>query len=402
MLTSSGHLTYCTNIHAGENWPDHFAAIKKYFPSIKEKLSPDNLMGIGLRLSNEASIQLSKKENLSDFKKWLAGQNAYVFTMNGFPYGGFHHRAVKDQVHTPDWTTDERADYTIRLFHILTALVPSGMDGGISTSPLSYRHWFKTAEQLLNARGKATKNMILVIEKLVEIHRSTGKLLHLDIEPEPDGLLETGSEFIEWFENDLLPVAIPIIKTKFDVSHQHAQELIKEHLRLCYDVCHFAIGYESHKQVIEDVMKRGMKIGKIQISAALKAAMNLSDENINSIKRNFEKFNECTYLHQVIAKTTDGKLLRYPDLSDALKDKDHRFKEWRAHFHVPIFSAEFDLLSSTQDEIAEVLSLQKMSAFTQHLEVETYTWEVLPPALKLPLQDSIIRELQWVKNILDK
>jgi hypothetical protein len=402
MLTSFGHLTYCTNIHVGESWIQHFAEIKKNFPSIKQKLSPDNAMGIGLRLSNEASIELIKKENLSDFKKWLADQDAYVFTMNGFPYGKFHRKVVKDQVHSPDWTTDQRVDYTIRLFHILSALIPASLDGGVSTSPLSYKLWFKTADLLNATRETSTKNIIVVIEKLIEIHQSTGKLLHLDIEPEPDGLLETGNEFIEWFENEVLPIGIPIIETKFDVSPQHAENLIKEHLRLCYDVCHFAIGYEPHKQIIDDMVNRGIKIGKIQISAALKAKMNLSEENTKSIKESFERFNEPTYLHQVVAKTADGKLLRYADLPDALKDNDHRYLEWRAHFHVPVFAKKFGLLSSTQDEITEILTLQKMKPFTKHLEVETYTWEVLPSELKLPLQDSIIRELQWAKDILDK
>jgi hypothetical protein len=150
------------------------------------------------------------------------------------------------------------------------------------------------------------------------------------------------------------------------------------------------------------MVNRGIKIGKIQISAALKAKMNLSEENTKSIKESFERFNEPTYLHQVVAKTADGKLLRYADLPDALKDNDHRYLEWRAHFHVPVFAKKFGLLSSTQDEITEILTLQKMKPFTKHLEVETYTWEVLPSELKLPLQDSIIRELQWAKDILDK
>ena len=402
MLTKAGHLTYCTNIHAGESWQDHFAALKNHFPAIKEKISPNDVMGIGLRLSNEASIELIKKENLSEFKKWLKDQDAYVFTMNGFPYGGFHHTIVKDQVHIPDWVTDERVEYSLRLFHILTALIPEGMDGGVSTSPLSYRRWFSTQEETSEARNIATKNIIRVIETLIQIHQSTGKILHLDIEPEPDGLLETGNEFIEWFENDLLPIGIPLIKSKLNVSGHKAEDLIKEHLRLCYDVCHFAIGYEPHQSIIDDIKRRGIKIGKIQISAALKAEMNSSENDRKVIKQNFEKFNEPVYLHQVIAKTRDGRLLRYPDLPEALKEKDNpSVNEWRAHFHIPIFAEKFDLLSSTQDEITEVLSLQKKEPFTNHLEVETYTWEVLPQDLRLPLQDSIIRELEWVKRILE-
>lgn len=402
MFTTAGHLTYCTNIHAGENWQDHFAALKNNFPSIKEKLSPGDSMGIGLRLSNEASVDLIKKENLSVFKQWLKDQDAYVFTMNGFPYGGFHRTIVKDKVHTPDWTTKERVEYTLRLFHLLAALLPEGMDGGVSTSPLSYRHWFTTPDQLSDARETATNNIVSIIENLIQIHQSTGKLLHLDIEPEPDGLLETGNEFIEWFENDLLRIGVPAISSKLDISHHKAEDVIKEHLRLCYDVCHFAIGYEPHQSVIEDIKSRGIKIGKIQISAALKARMDSPENNAKSIKENFARFNEPVYLHQVVAKTKDGKLLRYPDLSAALNEKDNYLcSEWRAHFHVPVFAEKFGLLSSTQDEIEEVLSLQKKEPFTHHLEVETYTWEVLPQSLRLPLQDSITRELQWVKKILD-
>ena len=402
MLTSSGHLTYCTNIHAGESWPDHFAAIKHNFPSIKKKISPNNAMGIGLRLSNEASIDLIKKEKLADFKDWLKKENGYVFTMNGFPYGGFHHQRVKDQVHTPDWTTDERVDYTIRLFHILTSLIPEGLEGGISTSPLSYKPWFNTGNELNAVKEICTKNILRVIDQLIYINNTRGVLLHLDVEPEPDGMLETGIEFIEWFENDLLPVGIPLIKKKFSVSHQHAEDLIRAHLRLCYDVCHFAIGYEDHTKMIENLGKRDIKIGKIQISAALKARMDLPIEEIHQIKGSFAKFNEPVYLHQVIGKLNDGNLVRYPDLSNALEDhKQTSFREWRAHFHVPVFAENFGLLSSTQDEIAEVLGLQKLAPFTQHLEVETYTWEILPPGLKLPIEDSIIRELNWVKNILD-
>lgn len=403
MLTEAGHLTYCTNIHAGESWQDHFAALKNNFPFIKERLSPHHPMGIGLRLSNEASVELIKKENLHGFKTWLKEQDAYVFTMNGFPYGSFHHQIVKDQVHTPDWITNERVEYTLRLFHILTALIPEGMDGGVSTSPLSYRLWFTTHEQLSEARYAATKNMIGIIENLVRIHQSTGKLLHLDIEPEPDGLLETGTEFIEWFENELLPAGIPVIKSKFDVSGQQAEHLIKEHLRLCYDVCHFAIGYENHQSIVDRLIKSGIKVGKIQISAALKARMDLSENEVAGIKQNFEKFNEPVYLHQVVAKTASGKLLRYPDLPAALEAKEKAvISEWRAHFHVPVFAETFDLLSSTHDEINEVLSIQRKQPFTNHLEVETYTWEVLPENLRLPLRDSIIRELQWVKEIIEQ
>ena len=399
MQTGKAHLTYCTNIHAGESWPDHFKALQNNFPAIKKELSPQGKAGIGLRLSNEASITLSEEKNLTEFKNWLQENNAYVFTMNGFPYGGFHHTRVKDNVHTPDWTTRERVDYTKRLFDILIKLVPKGLDGGISTSPLTYRHWFKNnSPELKEAREIATQHFVEIAEYLIEIKKQTGVVLHVDIEPEPDGLLETGPEFIEWFEKDLIPSGEAVLGERLGLNETEAAEAIKEHIRLCYDICHFAVGYENHADVLEALKSKGIKVGKIQISAALKAGM---VENRAEVKAAFEKFNESTYLHQVVAKKNDESLIRYPDLPEALVDAENaEVKEWRAHFHVPLFIEDLNFLKTTQSDIQELLELFNACPFTNHLEVETYTWEVLPEALKLPIQQSIVRELKWVKEIL--
>jgi hypothetical protein len=401
METSKGHLTYCTNIHAGEDWIQHFAALQQNFPAIKNEVSPNGRMGIGLRLSNIASLELIKKEELELLQQWLKENEAYVFTMNGFPYGGFHNTRVKDQVHAPDWTTQERVDYTRRLFDILTQLLPANMDGGVSTSPLSYRYWFDTPEELAAARETATQNILEITEHLIDIDRSTGKILHLDIEPEPDGILETGFEFIEWFQNDLLTAGAKRIATKYAVSEAAAEEMIKKHVCLCYDICHFAIGYERHEEIINQLTQYGINIGKFQISAALKARLKDDSSSRLKIKSAFSNFNEPTYLHQVVAFKNNSELIRYPDLPQALEDVENpTVKEWRAHFHVPVFEKDFGLLQSTQSDICEVLEIQKRNMLTPHLEVETYTWDVIPEALKLPLQKSISRELQWVAGQL--
>ena len=400
MLTDSGHLTYCTNIHAGESWPDHFTALKQFFPVIKERVSPLKPMGLGLRLSHAASLDLIRSTDLEVFKKWLEDQNAYVFTMNGFPYGGFHNTRVKDDVHSPDWTSNERLEYSIRLFDILKQLLPEGMDGGVSTSPLSYRYWFsESPDALERAKEKATRNIIKVAEHLISIRKQTSQILHLDIEPEPDGILETGAEFIEWYESYLLLMGKETICAKFSVSAEEAEALLKDHIRLCYDVCHFAIGYEPHQEVINELQDKGLKIGKFQISAALKA--DIPSGSKDEIIQAFSKFNESTYLHQVVARKEDAELVRYRDLSPALQDISHPgVKEWRAHFHVPVFGQYSSIVQSTQSDIVEVLGIHKKTSVTHHLEVETYTWEVLPESLKLPIEESIIRELEWVKDQL--
>lgn len=402
MKLTSGHLTYCTNIHAGESWKDHFESLKKNFPLIKEQVSRDKSMGIGLRLSNLASIDLQDKLNLEIFKSWLEKNNAYVFTMNGFPYGDFHHAIVKDQVHVPDWTTHDRLQYTLRLFDILAQLLPKGMDGGISTSPLSYRHWFSTQIEIKQAESIATLNIIAIAEKLYLIKKNRNILMHLDIEPEPDGMLETGSEFIMWFENVLLPMAHTELAARLNITSQEAEECVREHICLCYDICHFAIGYEPHKVILEELAMKRIRVGKIQISAALKADLPDDSNSRELISAEFSKFNEPTYLHQVVARKENNELIRYRDLPDALPDiKNPLIKEWRAHFHVPVFSEDLGLLKSTQSEIIDVLQIQKENPFTSHLEVETYTWEVLPHSLKVPIDLSISRELNWVKEVLE-
>src|SRR5690606_5092065 len=270
MQTPYGQLTYCTNIHGGETWRDHFAALKTHFPVIRAQVAPDQSMGIGLRLSDRASRELSDPEALAEFTAWLTEQGGYVFTMNGFPFGAFHDDVVKANVHAPDWTTDERVAYTLRLADLLAGLLPEGMDGGISTSPLAYRHWHNATSDDWNAmRKRATGHIADVAGRLVEIEQEQGKILHLDIEPEPDGVLESGPEFIDWFVGELVPEGISALASRFGFTPTAAEAAVKKHIRLCYDVCHFALGYEVHAEVIESLARHGIQIGKFQLSAAV-------------------------------------------------------------------------------------------------------------------------------------
>lgn len=396
MKTSSGHLTYCTNIHAGKDWAADFDNLKLYFPRIKAAVSPIAAMGLGLRLSNNASLTLAEPSPLVAFKSWLETQDAYVFTMNGFPYGEFHHTGVKAEVHSPDWSTAARMEYTMRLARILAAVLPPGMEGGISTSPLSYRHWFDSPEALDKLLKAATLNILEVVKELIEVYQKTGKRIHLDLEPEPDGIIESGAEYMNWYEQQLLPMGIPFIANACNLDDEEAENMIKQHLCLCYDVCHFSIGFEDHGAVLEQLSAKGLKVGKIQISAALKGKFG-NVEGDQEVLDDFKRFNEPTYLHQVVARDEKGTLLRYPDLDEALKGfQQQSAEEWRAHFHVPISIDRIGNLQSTQKDILEVLDIQKKNPFTSHLEVETYTWEVLPEGLKIPVADSIIKELNWV------
>jgi len=401
MLKHGYHLTYCTNIHPGESWEETFSNLKMAVPKVKSSVSKDAAFGIGLRLSDRASISLIEEENLQEFKAWLEENKSYVFTLNGFPFGDFHHQVVKDQVHHPDWTTEARFDYTSRLFDILAALLPEGMDGGISTSPLSYKYWDSVLEDKERVLQKATLHMSKIAVKLYKINQQTQQDLHLDIEPEPDGLLENTSEVISWFNDYLIPDGTLYLKEQLNLTYEEAEACLKNHIRICYDVCHFAIGYEKPEEVFTLLKDQGINVGKIQISAALKVLLPEHKDLRKWVDDALSPFVESTYLHQVVERDKEGRLTHFPDLPQALNNL-HKTdaKEWRIHFHVPVFINRYGKLNSTQEDIIQVLDYIKTEKVTNHLEVETYTWEVLPDDIQLDIVESIIRELEWVKNNL--
>jgi hypothetical protein len=398
------HLTYCTNIHAGETWEACFEQLQTYLPQVKQRVSPNQPFGVGLRLSNQAANDLLVNEGmaLKEFHNWLIDKDLYVFTLNGFPYGGFHQTVVKDAVHQPDWTSPQRLTYTQNLFKILAQLIPPKLIGGISTSPLSYKPWHKNNSDLLEeVFTESTKNILKIVAQLIDIQEDSGKILHLDIEPEPDGLLENSQEVLTYFEDFLLPKGIAFLYKKYGFSSAEAENRLKTHVQVCYDICHFAIAFENHAEVLANFKAEGIRIGKFQISSALRA--DLRNQSANSlIFKDLEKFNEPTYLHQVVAQKRDNQFVQYNDLASALAEKNRPdFAEWRIHFHVPLFVEQYGHLESTQSEVKNVLNLLKSVDYTQHLEIETYTWEVLPPDLQTDLVSSIGRELEWVIHLIN-
>lgn len=392
-------LTYCSNIHPGESWQEVFDSLSTFTLPLKQRISPQNPFGIGLRLSDQASRDLIQPKELDTFRSWLDEHQMYVFTMNGFPFGGFHRQRVKDNVHTPDWTTTARRDYTLRLFEILLAVLPKGLEGGISTSPLSYKHWHTQQQSIENVIRQSVIHLAEIVAHLHAIRESTGVFLHLDIEPEPDGILENTQEVITFYQDHLIPIAGEWLQQQKGFSQAQAEAAIRDHIQLCYDICHFAVAYEDPAFVFEKMNSAGIKIGKIQISAALKAKLPENVGDRKPIEEAFQVFNESTYLHQVIARNDQHQLIQYPDLPEALPHINQPdVVEWRSHFHVPLFVQQYHHLYSTQDDIVKVMEILKKEVISTHLEIETYTWEVLPNELRVDLVTSIEREMQWVIN----
>lgn len=402
-LASGLHLTYCSNIHPGETWQEVKHNLKTYLPALKQKLSPKVPFGVGLRLSNIASQELLEEDRLPQLKTWLADNDLYVFTLNGFPYGGFHHKTVKDQVYAPDWSKSERLDYTLRLVEILSVLLPEGMDGGISTVPLSYKPWWTDEESRETVFANCTLNLAKLTAKLVAIKQQSGQWLHLDLEPEPDGLLENTAEVISYFQHWLLPTGGSWLAKELGVSTAQAEQYLRDHIQVCYDTCHFAVEYENPQQVFAQLNAAGIKLGKAQLSAALRIEVPEDREKRQWLVSQLEPFAESTYLHQVIERGADGQLRHYEDLQAALPHfVSSQALEWRTHFHVPIFIDRYQAFQSTQADITEFFKALKNNPGCTHLEIETYTWDVLPAEMKLDMLTSIQREYEWVLTTISE
>ena len=397
MHLANQHVTYCTNIHPSRGLEEVTANLERYAVPLKTNFAPDEPFGIGLRLSGQESCEVLEDDNLARFKTFLDERGLYVFTINGFPYGPFHGQAVKANVHAPDWREEERVRYTLRLVQILAHLLPDGMAGGISTSPLSYKTWVDGSTSTWET---LTDNVVRVAEELYRVNER-GVFIHLDLEPEPDGLLENSLEVVRFYRDCLLDYGAKRLAGRLNLSKDGAQEVLLKHIQICFDTCHVALAYEEPADVLARFEEVGIKVGKIQVSSALKVDLSPNNAEREEVAGTLRSFVEPTYLHQVLQKNEDGSLTQYPDLPDALPHvQDTRATEWRVHFHVPIFTERFGELSSTQEGIVKTLNLLKKESFTEHVEIETYTWDVLPEELKVDLTESIQREYDWVLSVL--
>jgi sugar phosphate isomerase/epimerase len=388
------HLTYCTNIHPANGWDAVFANLQQYAPALKTRFSPGAPFGIGLRLSAREARELLSGGRLDRFRAFLDEAGLYVALINGFPHGAFHGTVVKADVYAPDWRDEARVRYTLDLIQILSALLPTGVEGGISTAPLSYKEWMAPTD----AAGweAVTRNIVRVADALVRARDQSGRQIHLDIEPEPDCSIENVDETLDFFTNRLFgPGAEELAKT-LGVSPEAAGADLRAHIQVCLDCCHFAVEYEDPDTAIERLRAAGIRIGRVQLSSALKVQIPPQRPICAQTLEGLKPFADPVYLHQVVERAP-GSLRRFPDLDPALQQSgDACGKEWRIHFHVPLFTNTYDRFESTQAYVRQVLQRMVRSGETSHLEIETYTWDVLPAGLKRDLLDSIAREYDWV------
>jgi hypothetical protein len=361
-LSHGLHLAYCTNIHRGEDWPQTFDALRQHTLAVRGEVCPDAPYAIGLRLSDLASRELREPSALDEFRQWLEANECYVFTINGFPYGRFHGARVKEQVYAPDWTIRARLEYTNRLFDILVRLLPEGVEGSVSTVPCSFKEFISTAEQVAAMRAHLWE----CVEHISELSERTGKTLHLGLEPEPLCYLETSEETVRFIE---------------EMRADRPNDMrINQHLGVNYDTCHLAAEFESPSDVVTRFRAHSVRISKIHLSSALSVCPT------REVRDALVAFADDIYFHQVLERRGAGlPIRRYRDLDVALGTfaGDPASVEWRIHFHVPLHSPPTKLFGNTSGHLLGLLDiLQEDPTLCSHLEMETYTWEVMPPEMK--------------------
>ncbi len=391
---ATDHLTYCSNIHPGESWAEVLGNVEKYIPLVRDALNCTDDFGIGLRLSAAAVSDLARPDQLEQFKKLLDEHQSYVFTINGFPYGPFHGTRVKEDVYLPDWKDPERLRYTNQLADVFAEFLPEGQTGSISTVPGAFKACVTHDDDIDLIRSTMVSHCI----HLAKLEQSRGINIVLALEPEPCCFLETIAESVAFFQDHLFSAAsVKQLQAEIDVNSQQAEALLQKHLTLCLDLCHAAVEFEDAKACISSLKNANVQIGKLQISAGLRLEQ-VTPERAELLR----PFVDQVYLHQVI-ENHDGTINRYTDLPEAFANltDDKKPREWRVHFHVPIFLDDLGEFSSTQFFIREALALHKEDPISKHLEVETYTWNVLPDQYKnQSIEDAIARELNWVREQL--
>jgi sugar phosphate isomerase/epimerase len=377
------HLGYCTNIHRGETWDETFVALRTHTDAVRRRVAPDEPYGIGLRLGAAAAAELSaKREERDAFRRWLDETNSYVFTINGFPYGSFHGTRVKEQVFAPDWSTTERLVYTNQLFDLLDEIAPAGMEASVSTLPGSFKE-FILPETASEQRAAIRRNLLSCAEHIERLREKSGRDLHLGLEPEPLGLFENTAETVDFF-------GLLVSGTSAD---EH--ERILRNLGVNYDTCHLAVEFEEPVAAIGAMRDAGIRLSKIHLSSAL--TLRPTGQAITRLRQ----FQEGVYFHQVLVAEKGEVVRRFKDLPDALawneSSPNDAGEEWRVHFHVPLHTSPEEGFGDTRGHLSDLLALYSVDpGWCHHFEFETYTWEVLPPALRArDVVDQLTAEYDW-------
>ncbi len=399
---------YCGNVHPAVTIDQVLDNVQRHASAVRNLCCPDETLPFGIWVSKTALDQLQSKDNILRLCDAMQQHHVNAFTINGFPFGDFHQTVVKHSVYQPDWSTDQRLDYTLKLASLHDALLPSGKPSTISTLPLGWpqKHGKPTPyhEKRLRLHEKADATFLkacaeqlrLCAVYLSNLEFKTGRHCMICIEPEPGCVLDTAADVCEFFNEYLFAASDAIT--------------IQSHIGVCHDVCHSAVMFEDQADAINTYADSGIAIGKVQVSSAVEVDF----ENFDDLQKvesfqTLSEFSEPKYLHQTCVSLED-EVFFYQDLAQAINAHSNPEGVWRVHFHVPIFASSLGNVGTTQVAINECIqALDRRAAtedslkfaYPQHFEVETYAWNVLPVAHRgRALTTDIAAEISWFKSLV--
>ena len=396
LANGMGHLTYSTLVHPGDTWEDIWGSLRKYVPQVKKNVCPNGKFGVSLRISGSTSETLiNAPDKRADLRKFLDDNDMYLYTVNAFPHGPFKNQIVKEQVYEPDWSSETRLKYTMNVATILAEIAPDFVNPSIQTPPLGFKPNV-TSDDVIEAYAE---NIRKLATHMNNIRRYKGRTVTLAIEPEPACFLETTAETIDFFNTRLRTEAsYRNLAAKTGATFEDAKDIMARHVGVVYDICHQAVEYEDITQSLQALKDNNISVWKLQEAAAMMIP-EVTREKVEAVK----KYARTIYLTQTHQRTKDGTITRYLNLEDAIAawEQNPLPCEWRIHFHVPVFLEDLGPFKSTRFAIAEALAFQRKHRLSDQLEIETYTWDVLPDELKTgDIVDYVTKEIEWVKSQL--
>jgi hypothetical protein len=391
-----GHLTYSTLVHPGDTWPEMCQSLRDFVPAVKARVSPDAPFGVSLRLSGSSAATLAGSPVLrGELRDFLSAEDLYVYTVNAFPHGPFKGRTVMEDVYEPDWSTQQRLDYTTQVADVLADVAAPGVRPTIQTAPLAYRANVSDDAYV----DSLVAHLLEAVAHLVDLERRTGVQVALALEPEPACWLETTAETVRFFEEHVYSVEG---RTRFarlsGEPLSRVEDLLRRHLGVVFDICHQSVGFEDVRGSLESLVAAGVPVLKLQAASALRVP-EVSAEAVAAL----EAFTDTIYLSQTTERR-DGVDVHHLHLADAIaayRREPDVAREWRTHFHLPVFLDDLGPFGTTRSGIEDAMRLHAGTPLSEHLEIETYTWDVLPEHLKTgDVVDYVSRELEWVRDLL--
>jgi hypothetical protein len=387
MSISTLPLSYCTNVHPGGTLVEVLRGLETCTAPVRRRL--ETTIAAGLWLAAPVIEELrGDPARLAELRDRLTEYELSCYTLNAFPYGDFHGQRVKERVYVPDWTTSRRRAYTLACAGILADLLPPGAEGSISTLPLGFKHF----DHPQDFERSCIDQLLSLVRQLDDLHDETGRVVRLAVEPEPLCILESTPETTAFFQR-LYSAA----------ADSGVLDPARRHIGVCLDVCHQAVEFEDLAQSVHELNAAGVRINKVHVTCALRLEHPRENEDG---RRALAEYVEPRYLHQTFVRRRNGSLLAHVDLSRPLCDQPPPefldADEWRVHFHVPVNAESLGPLQTTRADLRAALKAVADLEYAPHLEVETYTWGVLPGGERPSLVDGLVAELSATKRLLEE